>query len=150
VFDSFRFPIVPWTFEDLGFFLDAAHRTTRVVFSSKVKVTYGVGAIAAAQGWKSNLQLRRELCYSQHFHNVVRRYPLTDAQKNLVQAALNTHIDGFAATFLALCRNGIMPDLAITREFVKLNPRVVSNAASLLAARLLRGKGAQTESHSNR
>jgi succinoglycan biosynthesis protein ExoW len=138
VFQSFRFPSIPWTFEDLGFFLEAATRTSRIAFNSALQVQYGPGGIAEAEGVVSNLQLRRDLCYVQHFHNVGRRYTLTPEQARLVDAARRDHVRSFTAVLLNLCRAGIMPDWKYVGQFLAQNPGAVWVAGEMVMSKLWR------------
>ena len=125
VLGDLRFPLFPWTWEDLMFWLEAADRTKRIVFDAKIAVHYDAGGIAGADGWQSPLELRRKLWYIQHFANVRERFRLTTEQRAIVDAEWRAHTFGFVVSTYSLLRRRHIPDRKTMLDFIKWNPAVL-------------------------
>lgn len=120
-----RFPLFPWTWEDLMFWLLVAERTKRIAFDSAVRVEYDPGEIAGADGWRSPAELRRKLWYIQHFANVRSRFKLTSEQAKIVDDECDQHTEGFAIAVLGLLKLGMPPERQVLWEFIRWRPKVL-------------------------
>lgn len=120
-----RFPLFPWTWEDLMFWLLVADRTKRIAFDSAVRVEYDPGGIAGADGWRSPGELRRKLWYIQHFANVRSRFQLTSDQRKMVDEECDRHAEGFAISLLGLMRYGTLPERRVLWDFIRWRPKIM-------------------------
>ncbi|HBK09478.1 MAG TPA: hypothetical protein DDZ81_27050 [Acetobacteraceae bacterium] len=120
-----RFPLFPWAWEDLMFWLLVAKRTTRIAFDATVRVEYDPGGITGADGWRSLAELRRKLWYIQHFANVRNRFRLTSEQAKIVDNECHRHEEGFAIAALGLLKQGTLPERQVLRDFIWLRPKVL-------------------------
>jgi succinoglycan biosynthesis protein ExoW len=133
---ALRFPLFPWTWEDLMFWLEVASRTKRIVFDASIQVRYDSGGIAGADGWRSPAELRRKLWYIQHFANVRKRFRLTVEQAAIVDEAVRQHTEGFVMATLALIRHGTLPDRRVVWDFIRWHPGSIAVLFSVAGRRI--------------
>ena len=118
------------------FWLSVAKRTDKIVFDRRIAVHYDSGAIAAADGLFSQLELRRQIWYLQHFHNVRTKFALTEEQRAIVEQACDAHGRGFLWSALGLIRDGEVPDFRAVRDFLAWQPNVLRLMISVLSGHL--------------
>ena len=125
------------TGEDLLFWLDAAHVTRRVAFSTRLAMILGEGInLSVAPEWASNKSLSVLKGYADCYAEVGRRFALTSEQDRFIRARAQECQRAFVLTVLGICRRGKLPAPGLLFSYLRHNPGVLAMGPRILAARL--------------